>query len=401
MKKTPKLRFKGFEEEWEEKKLEEIANINPKCELPNTFEYVDLESVVGTIMRNHRTEHKESAPSRAQRLAQQGDIFYQMVRPYQRNNYFFNEDSTNYVFSSGYAQIRPSIDSGFLFTKLQSDSFLQQVLLNCVGTSFPAINPSSLSKLEVCYPTDKTEQQRIASYFTHLDTLIEASRQKVEKYKQVKAASLQALFPQHGERVPKLRFKGYEREWKKVELGEIGTFLKGQGYSKADITDKGTPLFLYGRLYTNYSFVTTNVDTFANKQEGSVISEGNEIIIPASGETAEDIVRASAILSKGIILGGDLNIIRIDTNIYDPAFVALSISYGSTHNELSKSAQGKTVVHLHNSEIKKGVIKIPSLQEQHLIAQYFTNLDSLLTLEQLRYEKLQQVKRASLSQMFA
>ena len=83
-KQKPSIRFKGFTEAWEQRKLGEVAIFNPKADLPEQFEYVDLESVVGTEMLSHRTERKESAPSRAQRLAQYGDLFYQTVRPYQK-----------------------------------------------------------------------------------------------------------------------------------------------------------------------------------------------------------------------------------------------------------------------------------------------------------------------------
>ena len=86
---------------WEQRKLFEIAEFNPKSELPETFEYVDLESVVGTEMVSHRTETRETAPTRAQRLAQMGDVFFQTVRPYQRNNYLFAKPDNNYVFSTG------------------------------------------------------------------------------------------------------------------------------------------------------------------------------------------------------------------------------------------------------------------------------------------------------------
>ena len=93
---APAIRFKGFSDAWEQRKLGELALFNPKDELPQTFEYVDLESVVGTEMLSHRTEVKSSAPSRAQRLAHTGDLFYQTVRPYQKNNYLFEKPDNNF-----------------------------------------------------------------------------------------------------------------------------------------------------------------------------------------------------------------------------------------------------------------------------------------------------------------
>ena len=103
--KVPELRFAGFADDWEERKLKDIAQFNPKTVLPDEFEYVDLESVVGTEMVSHRTESKDQAPSRAQRLAQKGDVFYQTVRPYQMNNYLYDLPYDNYVFSTGYAVV--------------------------------------------------------------------------------------------------------------------------------------------------------------------------------------------------------------------------------------------------------------------------------------------------------
>ena len=86
-------------------------------------------------MVSHRTETRDTAPSRAQRLAQAGDVFFQTVRPYQRNNYLFAMPDNNYVFSTGYAQMRPKIDAEFLMCFLQTDSFVKVVLDNCTGTS--------------------------------------------------------------------------------------------------------------------------------------------------------------------------------------------------------------------------------------------------------------------------
>ena len=168
----PKIRFKGYTEAWEQRKLFEVAEFNPKSQLPDEFEYVDLESVVGTEMVSHRTETKDSAPSRAQRLAKQGDVFYQTVRPYQRNNYLYAKPDKNYVFSTGYAQMRPNIDANFLMSFLQTDKFVKVVLDNCTGTSYPAINSSDLSNLEIALPIEKTEQAKIGAYFSNLDHLI-------------------------------------------------------------------------------------------------------------------------------------------------------------------------------------------------------------------------------------
>ena len=152
--------------------MKELALFNPKSTLPDVFEYVDLESVVGTEMLSHRTESKDTAPSRAQRLACTGDLFYQTVRPYQKNNYLFEKPDNNYVFSTGYAQMRPYGDGRFLLSLVQTENFVSTVLDHCTGTSYPAINSNDLSDIEVFAPASIEEQKQIGNLFGNLDTTI-------------------------------------------------------------------------------------------------------------------------------------------------------------------------------------------------------------------------------------
>ena len=189
----PKRRFPGFSVPWEQRKLGELALFNPKDELPQTFEYVDLESVVGTEMLSHRTEVKSSAPSRAQRLAHTGDLFYQTVRPYQKNNYLFEKPDNNYVFSTGYAQMRPYVDGYFLLSLVQSERFVKVVLDNCTGTSYPAINANDLAEIEVAAPSDESEAQKIGTIFRSIDNLITLHQRELAEVGKYKKALMQLL----------------------------------------------------------------------------------------------------------------------------------------------------------------------------------------------------------------
>ena len=190
----PEIRFKGFTDPWEQRKLGELALFNPKDELPQTFEYIDLESVVGTEMLSHRTEVKSSAPSRAQRLANTGDLFYQTVRPYQKNNYLFEKPDNNYVFSTGYAQMRPYVDGYFLLSLVQSERFVKVVLDNCTGTSYPAINANDLAEIEVAAPSDESEAQKIGAIFRSIDNLITLHQRELEKLQNIKKSMLEKMF---------------------------------------------------------------------------------------------------------------------------------------------------------------------------------------------------------------
>ena len=164
-------------------------------------------------------------------------------------------------------------------------------------------------------------------------------------------------------------------------MGELCSFSKGRGYSKADICDAGTPLILYGRLYTQYQSRIEEVDTFAIEKEGSLFSKSGEVIVPASGETAEDIAIAASIRRSGIILGGDLNVIMPEKSL-DPDYIALGITYSKAHDDIAKRAQGKSVVHVHNADIAEVEMAYPSIDEQRVISSFILSLDNLITLHQ-------------------
>lgn len=199
---------------------------------------------------------------------------------------------------------------------------------------------------------------------------------------------------------PKIRFKGFSGEWKRSTLGDLALFSKGSGYSKSDICKEGTPVILYGRMYTKYQSVFDEIDTFVNPKDNSVVSKGGEVIIPGSGESSEDISLAAMVKNEGVILGGDLNILKFNQKVNDPAFMSMAITYSPTRAELSSYSQGKTVVHLRNSEIAKGTIRYPNISEQKTIVNYVLSLDAQISASTSRLALLKQMKAASLQAMF-
>ena len=187
--------------------------------------------------------------------------------------------------------------------------------------------------------------------------------------------------------------------WEERKLKTLASFSKGKGYTKNDLLEDGHKIILYGSLYTKYQTIISNVDTYADLKESSILSSGIEVIIPSSGETSEDIARASAIEEQGVILGGDLNIIT-PMNSLNSIFLALTISNGEQKKELMKRAQGNSVVHLYNSDLKVITIFYPSIEEQAKIGHFFKQLDKTITLQEQALSKLQQLKQSLLQKMF-
>ena len=193
--------------------------------------------------------------------------------------------------------------------------------------------------------------------------------------------------------VPNLRFKEFEGEWKEEHLSDIADLYKGTGISKDQLSDEGEPCILYGELYTKYKSETiekviskTNIDNTK-----LVRSKANDVIIPCSGETAEDIATARCVLNDNILLGGDLNIIRLHG--YDGTFMSYQLN-GKRKYDIAKVAQGVSVVHLYGEHLK-GVKTInPCLEEQKKIASLLFLLDERIATQNKIIEDLKKLKSA-------
>lgn len=200
-------------------------------------------------------------------------------------------------------------------------------------------------------------------------------------------------------KAPKLRFNGYTNDWEQVKLEKLATFSKGKGYSKLDLKRKGYPIFLYGQMYTDYRYKIVETSTYASLKEDAVVSNGNEIVIPSSGETSVDIARASWIAQKGIILGSDLNIIRPTSSVH-PLFLALSLSNNQVKYNLAKVAQGNSIVHLYNNNLKKVNIYFPNIVEQNKIGNILNSISNCINLHERKCEELTLIKKALLQKLF-
>ena len=372
---TPNIRFKGFTDDWEQRKLNEVAEFNPKSELPDEFEYVDLESVVGTEMISHRTETKDSAPSRAQRLAQPGDVFFQTVRPYQKNNYLFSKLDNNYVFSTGYAQMRPNIDTAFLMSFLQTDSFVKIVLDNCTGTSYPAINSSDLSNLEISLPKSFEEQKKVGKTIISIDNLITLHQRKCDETKKLKKFMLQKMFPKKDAKKPEIRFAGFTNDWEQRKFGDVGSVAMCKRIFKEQTSDEGeVPFYKIGTFGGEPdAFISRKLfDEYKTKYP---YPHKGDILISASGS----IGRTIEFTGKDEYFQ-DSNIVWLKhENEIDNNFLKVLYSI------VEWSCEGSTIKRLYNDNFLKTEFMLPQIDEQIKLGDYFANLDNLITLHRRAY----------------
>ena len=152
-------------------------------------------------------------------------------------------------------------------------------------------------------------------------------------------------------------------------------------------------------MYTDYRYKIVETSTYASLKKDAVVSNGNEIVIPSSGETSVDIARASWIAQKGIILGSDLNIIRPTSSVH-PLFLALSLSNNQVKYNLAKVAQGNSIVHLYNNNLKKVNIYFPNIVEQNKIGNILNSISNCINLHERKCEELALIKKALLQKLF-
>ena len=405
----PEIRFAGFNDAWEQRKLSEMCGtfeygLNAAAkEFDGKNKYIritDIDDASREFWLSDLSSPDICLDGMSKYLLSSGDIVFARTGASVGKTYIYREND-GIVYFAGFlirAKVNQDNDAEFVFQSTLSPSYEKYIRITSQRSGQPGVNAQEYGEYDLFAPS-KEEQQRIGHFLRGIDNLITLHQRKYDKLTKVKKSMLEKMFPKNGANVPEIRFKGFSDAWEQRKAAELALYSKGNGYSKSDLTEVGIPIILYGRLYTKYQFVINEVDTFAVPRSGAVYSQGNEVIIPASGETAEDIARASAVEKSGILLGGDLNVLK-PFEFINPLFLALAISNGEPQKELAKKAQGKSVVHIHNSDIQEVSIAYPSRAEQDRIVGVFRNLDNLITLHQRELEKLKNIKKACLEKMF-
>ena len=373
----PEIRFKGFTDPWEQRKLGDIADIvgggtpstGNQSYWDGDIDWYAPAEIADQIYANSSQKKITGLgyENSSAKMLPPGTVLFTSRAGIGKTAILTRKGCTNQGFQS-IVPHRGELDSYFIFSR--TGELKRYGELVGAGSTFVEVSGKQMAVMELMMPPTMREQQTIGGFFQQLDHLITLHQREC------------ISFTGRADRlILTANKKRTTSSWEQRKAIDIADYSKGNGYSKGDLTDAGTPIILYGRLYTKYQFAISEVDTFAFPRNGAVYSQGNEVIVPASGETAEDIARASAVEKSGVLLGGDLNILR-PFDFINPLFLALAISNGEPQKELAKKAQGKSVVHIHNTDIQEVTIAYPSRTEQDRIVSVFRQLDNLITLHQ-------------------
>lgn len=392
---VPKLRFGEFDGKWKKIRFSDITIVNPKSsELPNSFIYVDLDSVTKGILTKKNRIYKFSSPSRAQRVLVKGDIIYQTVRPYQKNNYYFNLEG-NYVASTGYAQLRTKEISQFIYQLLHTDNFVKKVIVRCTGTSYPAINSSDLKSISINIPS-LPEQQKIASFLSAVDKKIQQQTKKKDLLEAYKKGIMQKIFSQE------LRFKDDNGnnfpDWEEKRLEDVLFEHKLKSTGEEEVYSVSVHKGLINQIeHLGRSFSAKNTDHYN-------LVKPNDIVYTKSptGEFPYGIIKQAKI-NKDVIVSPLYGVFTPESENLGYMFDIYFESKHNVHNYLHSIIQkgAKNTINITNSTFLSKSLRLPiDFEEQKKIANFFSSIDKKIDLVSTQIEKTKAFKKGLLQQMF-
>lgn len=415
--KEPKIRLKGFTGEWTNATFSETfdslknnslsrAELSDRGEVMNIHygdvlvkygECVDIHSDVETFVMDAEVAKTlyQSCPIK------NGDIIFADAaedNTVGKCSEIIAKDDDKIVSGLHTIACRPKRDfaSKYLGYYLNSRAYHDQLLPHIQGTKISSISKKAMIQTNVSYPICKEEQKAIASFFQRIDYIINSTTKKLESLKQVKAASLQSMFPQEGETAPRVRFKGFEGEWHlhsvqellyerneqspksssfplKAFIANVGVADKGERYDRSSLVNDEE-----GKLYKRTYF-------------GDFIYSSNNLETGSIGLNKYGKATISPVYS-----------IFFCTSLSVPEFIGTRFCRKDFIQEMVKWRQG--VVYgqwkIHEKDFLRIMILVPEVAEQQKIASYFQNLDNMISAQTKRLEKLKQIKSACLDNMF-
>ena len=393
---TPAIRFKGFSDTWEQRKLGDTVQIT-MGQSPDGSTYSDVPSDYILVQGNADLQNGWVSPrvwtSQMTKKADAGDLIMSVRAPAGA----MGKTAYNAVIGRGVAAIKGNEFIYQLLVKMDSDGYWKA--LSC-GSTFESLNSDNIKNADVLIP-DVTEQEKIGEYFANLDRLIALHQRKYEKLHNIKKSMLEKMFPKNGSNVPEIRFKGFTEAWEQRKVTEIGKIYIGLVTTMTKhYTDEGTLLIRNSDIKDGkFEFGDNPIHLeklFAEKNETRMHQIG-DVITVHTGD-----VGTSAVITENEAksIGFATIVTRPNPKIIDSNYLC-SFLNTDKHKKWAVSistGDGRTNYNL--GDYFELVVPVPSIAEQKKIAAYIQNLNRLITLHQRELEKLQNIKKSMLEKMF-
>ena len=389
----PAIRFKGFSDAWEQRKVSEIAQKQAETMVSDDdnpcVEYEDVISEQGVL---NKDIYAKGVYKKGIRFTSE-DVLYGKLRPYLHN--WLNPDFAGVAVGDWWVLKPINANKNFLYRLIQTSQY-DDAANQSSGTKMPRADWKLISNMVFQIPTSIDEQVKIAEVIDNLDNLITLHQRKYEKLTNVKKSMLEKMFPQNGSNSPEIRFKGFTDAWEQRKLPEFVSFFNGLTYTPDDVEETGTLVLRSSNVKNgeivdaDNVYVNDKVATSENVQKGDIIivvRNGSRALI---GKHAQ--IKASM---PNTVIGAFMSGMRSEHS----SFVNALLDTSAFENEIAKN-MGATINQITGYMFSKIEFMIPSGEEQQKIGEYFQSLDHLITLHQRKLEKLQNIKKSMLEKMF-
>ncbi len=414
--KTPKLRFKGFTDAWEQRKLGDIGTITtgstPSTSIPDYYSDDGIIWVTPTDISENITFKSARKLSelgqQVGRVVPKNTILVTCIASIGKNTMLGNTGSFNQQIN-GLTPNENKYEPYFLL--IESEIWSAQMRKSAAAGTMQIINRTEFSGLETWIPK-LNEQKVIGTYFRNLDNLITLHQRKLDRLKNIKKSMLDKMFPKDGEVVPEIRFKGFTDAWEQRKLGEVLISLQNNTLSRTDLSSEqgiaknvhyGDILVKFGEVIDvkTESLPMIVDEVIIAKYKSSFLQNGDVIV----ADTAEDetVGKCTEIagLSDEIVISGLHTIPYRPLQKFASGYLGYYMNSASFHNQLLPLMQGIKVTSISKTALQNTDILYPkSTTEQADIGKYFSHLDNLITLHQRKLDKLKNIKKSMLDNMF-
>ena len=394
----PAIRFKGFTDPWEQRKLGEVADIvgggTPSTENPEYWDgdidwYAPAE--IADQIYVHTSQRKiteQGYDNSSAKLLPPGTVLFTSRAGIGKTAILACKGCTNQGFQS-LVPHKDKLDSYFIFSR--TEELKRYGELVGAGSTFVEVSGKQMAAMDIMMPSTLQEQQTIGRLFSALDNLITLHQRKYDKLQVIKKAMLEKMFPQNGSNVPEIRFRGFTDPWEQRKLGEVGSVSMCRRIFKEQTSESGDIPFYKIGTFGGQPDAYISRELFAEYKAKYPYPKEGDILLSASGS----IGRTVEFSGKNEYFQ-DSNIVWLshDDNL-DNAFLKCFYSIVKW-----AGIEGSTIKRLYNDNILNTKIILPSVDEQKQIGAFFKELDTLITLHQRELEKLQKIKKAMLEKMF-
>ena len=403
---NPKIRFKGFTKDWEQRKLgdvfEQTSNlVNPK---EDEIELWSLTVEDGLTQKSDRY-NREFLVKKDDNFKEvrPGDIVYNPMNM-TLGAVGYNGMAKSVAVSGYYTTMvaKENYDTYYINTWLKSPQAIRLYRTYATGSLIEKqrVQFPTLSIIPVTFPKYE-EQTKIGSYFHSLDHLITLHQRKCEQTKKLKKYMLQKMFPQNGEKIPKIRFDGFTYDWEQRKLGDMGSTFTGlSGKTKENFGHGDAQFITYMNVFSNPVANLEMTEAVEIDAKQNCVKKG-DVFFTTSSETPEE-VGMSCVMpeNKDNIYLNSFCFGYRPTEKFDLDYLAYVLRADSFRQEMTFLAQGISRYNISKNKVMEVSIPIPNLEEQTMVGRYFSNLDHLITLHQRKCDELKKMKKYMLQNMF-